>query len=139
MGGLGLWDTAAVPPGGGTSGGGTTADPPGGGTGGRSGEECERQYCPMCGDDEIDLLGVSVDSQCTKCRSLNAANIRACVEGRAAGPAVVTQSTYRLVQGPGGLKVCLEPSDVKGPNDIVISVHRSWDECYERSHLFTGR
>jgi hypothetical protein len=141
--------TANIPPpgGGGASGGGTTTDPPGGGGGGRSEQDCERQYCPMCFDD-IDLLGVSVDSQCNECRRVNGANIRACMESGGGGPVVATTAVYRLVcersrpDSPRppercGWYSCLDPDQVKGPNDVVVGTYHSWDQCYEQSSLWS--
>jgi hypothetical protein len=129
----------AAPPGsltptGPTTGGGTTA----GGSGGRSADDCLRQYCPMCFND-VDLLGASVDPQCNSCRSLNAANIRACQEGGQAGTAVQTTATYRVVCAMSEPDAnghrwytwcsCANPNDVIGANSRVIASSRSWDEC----------
>jgi hypothetical protein len=98
----------------------------------------------MCFND-VDLLGVSVDSQCNECRRVNAANIRACMQGGAAGPAVATTATYRLVcvrnqpQTEGcDLYSCLDPTDVKGPYDTVVATYQSWDACYQQSSSYTG-
>ncbi len=143
VGGLGGWTTAGtVPVGGGTSGGGT--GPTTGGGGGRSQQDCERQYCSMCFND-VDLLGVSVDSQCNECRRVNAANIRACMEGGNAGPAVATTATYRLVCRRNradtegcDLYSCLNPTDVKGAYDTVVGTYHSWDSCYQQSSAYTG-
>jgi hypothetical protein len=138
-----------VPPpgGGGTSGGGTTTGPPGGGGGGgggRSQQDCERQYCSMCSND-VDLIGVSVDSQCNECRKVNAANIKACVEGGVAGPEVATTAVYRLVCNRNNGDVegcnsysCLDPDDVKGPYDYVVGTYHEWDACYKKSSMYTG-
>lgn len=137
------------PAGGGTSGGGTSGQPPGGGGGGgggRSEQDCERQYCSMCFND-IDLLGVSVDSQCNECRRVNAANIQACMEGGSAGPAVATTAVYRLVcerssaDSPSPPEKCqwyscLDPDQVKGGFDVVVGTYHSWDQCYEQSSMW---
>ncbi len=139
VGGVGGWPTAGTVPG-----GGTATGPPGGEGGGRSQQDCERQYCSMCFND-VDLLGASVDSQCNECRRVNAANIRACMEGGAAGPAVATTATYRLVcvrhqadtEGCD-LYSCLDPTDVKGPYDTVVGTYQSWDACYQQSSSYTG-
>ena len=132
---------------GGTSGGGGTNGGGGGtsgGGGGLSQGECELKFCPMCKGD-IDLLAVAVDSQCNECRSVNDANIRACMAGTATGPAVATTATYRLVcvrtdsdsQGCI-LYTCLDPEDVKGPNDTVVGTYHSWEQCYKQSFSYTG-
>jgi hypothetical protein len=129
------------PGGGGTSGGGTPAG------GGGSQQECERKYCSMCGEvgETIDLIGVSVNSQCNECRSVNAANIKACGEGRAAGPEVATTAVYRLVcnryredvEGCNSYS-CLDPGDVKGPYDHVVGTYHEWEACYRKSSMYTG-
>ncbi|MEX1311559.1 MAG: hypothetical protein AB1Z65_14130, partial [Candidatus Sulfomarinibacteraceae bacterium] len=133
--------------GGGTSGGGggTTGGGTSGGGGGASHEECEKRFCSMCGGNSIDLIGVSFNDQCNECREVNKANIRARMEGRQTGPAVATTAVYRLVcrryeadtEGCD-LYLCLNPDDVKGPHDVVVSTTRSWEECYQGSSMYTG-
>jgi len=132
-----------APGGGGTSGGGT----PAGGGGGGSQSECERKYCSMCGEagQTIDLIGVAVNSQCNECRSVNAANIQACMEGRAGGPAVATTAVYRLIcnrydkdtEGCNSYS-CVDPDHVKGPYDYVVGTYHNWDACYKKSSMYTG-
>lgn len=132
---------------GGTTGGGGTSGGGGGTSGGGSGlsqGECEKKFCPMCKGD-IDLLAVAVDSQCNECRSVNDANIKACMAGTATGPAVATTAVYRLVcrrwkadtQGCN-LYSCLDPEDVKGPYDSVVGTYHSWEQCYKQSFSYTG-
>jgi hypothetical protein len=103
----------------------------------------------MCGGNSIDLIGVSFNDQCNECREVNKANIRACMEGRDTGPAVATTAVYRVIchryedsdPAPGGCHFysCAAPGAVKGPYDVVVYTTRTWDECYKRSTLHTGR
>ena len=137
--------------GGGTSGGGggTTGGGTSGGGGGASHEECEKRFCSMCGGNSIDLIGVSFNDQCNECREVNKANIRACMEGRQTGPAVATTAVYRVIchrnedsdPAPGGCYFysCAGPDEVKGPYDVVVYTTRTWDDCYKRSTMYTGR
>ncbi len=101
----------------------------------------------MCGEvgETVDLIGVSVNSQCNECRSVNAANIKACSEGRAGGPEVATTAVYRLVcnrydedtEGCNSYS-CLDPGDVKGPYDHVVGTYHEWEACYKKSSMYTG-
>jgi hypothetical protein len=130
-------------PSGGTSGGG-------GGTsgGGASAEDCLRQYCPMCFND-VDMLGVSRDPQCNECRSVNHANIVACQEGRSAGPAVGTTTTYRIVcvlsnPDANGNRYCvhyscIDPGTVMQGNWRLIRSTRSWDTCVDEAHRMSSQ
>jgi len=128
------------PPGdqGGSSGGGQ-----GSSGGGASAEECDRKYCSMCHND-IDLIGESVDSQCMDCRRVNAANIRACQEGRQAGPEVETTATYRVAcsYSSSGAVLgcsCYGPNQSISPESRVVLTTRSWDECQDTADRMNGR
>ncbi|MBW1816851.1 MAG: PASTA domain-containing protein, partial [Deltaproteobacteria bacterium] len=90
--------TACVdrPPAGDTAGtyGGSTGAATGGtrtGGGGQSGGsgmsriDCEKKYCPICGDDDIVLLGQSTDPQCTRCKKKYKRKIQACLRGDTRG------------------------------------------------------
>ena len=82
-------------PGGGGNSGGTT-----GGNSGGSGVDCDKKYCPICGDDDIDMLGQSTDAQCMECRRKNKARIEACLKGKDSGAGNTYDSfrTYSIYQ-----------------------------------------
>ena len=119
-----------------------------GGGGGRSAEDCLREYCPMCFND-VDLIGVSRDPQCNECRSVNHANIVACQEGRSAGPAVGTTTTYRIVcsltdPDANGNRYCfsygcIDPSSVMQGNWRLIRSTRSWDTCMDEANRLNSQ
>lgn len=118
---------------------GPTGPTGGGGGGGRSPQDCEKQFCPMCGND-VDLLGQSVDPQCMECRRLNAEKISACSRGDAnTGAAVATTKVYRVIcfetinyqtnriECTG--RRLLNPGDPLPPKAHVMFQSTSWDEC----------
>lgn len=53
-------------------------------TGGGNKIDCDKKYCPICGNDNVDLLGQSVSQQCMDCRKRFAAQIADCKRGGAA-------------------------------------------------------
>lgn len=56
-------------------------------TGGGSKVDCDKKYCPICGNDNIDILRTSVSQQCMDCRKRFATQIADCNRG---GPAAST-------------------------------------------------
>lgn len=47
----------------------------------RPGIDCEKKYCPVCGNDDVMLLGQSTDAQCMDCKKKNARQIQDCLAG----------------------------------------------------------
>jgi hypothetical protein len=64
--------------------------------GGASQIDCEKRFCPVCGNDDIVLLGQSTDAQCMDCKRRNKAKIEDCMAGgRAASQPDAQISAFR--------------------------------------------
>lgn len=64
--------------------------------GGASQIDCEKRFCPVCGNDDIVLLGQSTDAQCMDCKRRNKARIEDCMAGgRAASQPDAQISAFR--------------------------------------------
>ena len=62
--------------------------------------DCEKKYCPICGDDDVVLLGRSTDDQCMKCKAKYKSQIEACIRGNDGGRGNTYDSfkKYRVYQ-----------------------------------------
>ncbi|MCD4718573.1 MAG: hypothetical protein K8S13_01755 [Desulfobacula sp.] len=47
-------------------------------------DACIKKFCPICGDDDYSLMGVSTDSQCEDCKTKNKRLIDSCSKGGSA-------------------------------------------------------
>ena len=129
-----------------------------GGGGGMSQVDCEKKFCPVCATGgSIDLIGVSVNTQCNDCRKRFKKKIEDCQRGGvSANRPDVSMSRFKKYQVlkckvpvrdyTGRITGFREFYEFSGPSrkrpektDCTVVGNGTWDECIDQAHYYNKK